>query len=53
MIGMRSLGVVTNLDRSAMEDWLTSDDLHHSVTSDGTPVICLNSLLAHVGKTNL
>lgn len=52
MIGMMNLGVVTNLDHSAIEEWLNSGELHHSVASDGSPVICLNSLLAHVGKTN-
>jgi hypothetical protein len=51
MIGMMNLGVVTNLDRSAMEEWLNSGDLHHSVASDGSPAVCLTSLLAHVGKT--
>jgi hypothetical protein len=51
MIGLENLGVVTNLDRSATEEWLSSSDLHHSVAPDGSPVVCLNSLLAHVGKT--
>jgi len=51
MIGLMNLGVVTNLDRSATEEWLSSGDLHRSVASDGSPVVCLNSLLAHVGKT--
>ena len=53
MIGLMNLGVVTNLDRSAIEEWLNSGDLHRSVASDGSQVICLSSLLAHVGKTNL
>lgn len=53
MIAMMNLGVATNLDRSAIEEWLNSGDLHRSVASDGSSVVCLNSLLAHVGKTNL
>ncbi len=52
MIEMRDLDVVTNLGRSAVEEWLSSVDLHRSVASDGSPVVCLNSLLAHVGITN-
>ena len=52
MIGLGNLGVVTNLDRSAIEEWLSSGDLHRSAASDGSPVVCLNSLLAHVGKSN-
>jgi hypothetical protein len=50
MVGLLNLGVVTNLDRTALEEWLNSVDLHRSAASDGSPVVCLNSLLAHVGK---
>jgi hypothetical protein len=53
MIALTNLGVVTNLDRCGIEEWLNSGDLHRSVASDGSAVVCLNSLLAHVGKTNL
>lgn len=53
MIGLMNLGVVTNLDRSAIEEWLNSGDLHRSVGLDGSPLICLNSLVALVGKTTL
>lgn len=51
MIALTDLGVVTNLDRAGTEEWLNSGDLHRSVASDGSLVICLNSLVAHVGKT--
>ena len=50
MIELTNLGVVTNLDRSAIEEWLHSGDLHRSAASDGAPVICLNSLLARLGN---
>jgi hypothetical protein len=50
MIGLMNLRVLTNLDLPAIEEWLSSGDLHRSVALDGSPVVCLNSLLAHVGK---
>lgn len=50
MISLRNLGVVSNLDRSAVEEWLNSKDLHRSEAPDGSPVVCLNSLLAHIGN---
>lgn len=53
MVGLKDLGVGTNLGRSGFEEWLGSADLHRSVASDGSLVICLTSLLAHVGKTTL
>lgn len=49
MVSMQSLGVVSNLDRSAVEEWLNSEELHRTETASGTPVICLNSLVGHFG----
>jgi hypothetical protein len=51
MIALESLGVVSNLDRLALEEWLNSGDLHCSRSADGSAQICLNSLLARVQKT--
>ena len=51
MIALESLGVVSNLDRSALEAWLNSGELHRSQSIDGSAQICLNSLLARVQKT--
>ena len=48
MIAMESVGVISNLDRPALEAWLNSTDLHRSLAPDGSSLICLNSLLAHV-----
>lgn len=48
MIALESVGVVSNLDRPALEDWLNSGELHRLEAADGSPVICLNSLLARV-----
>jgi hypothetical protein len=51
MIGLTSLGVISNLDRSAVQEWLNSSEVHRSQAADGSPIVCLNSLLAHLGST--
>jgi hypothetical protein len=44
-------GVITNLGRPALEEWLKSEELHRLHAADGSAVTCLNSLLARVQKT--
>ena len=51
MIALDSVGVITNLDHSAFEEWLNSGALHRSQSADGSEQICLHSLLARVLKT--
>jgi hypothetical protein len=51
MIALENVGVVSNLDRAALEEWLNSGELHRSQGTDGTSQICLNSLLARVQNT--
>jgi hypothetical protein len=51
MVALESVGVITNLDRPALEEWLNSDALHRSRSANGSEQICLNSLLACVLKT--
>lgn len=48
MIALDDFGVITNLDRSELEAWLNSGQLHRLQTSEGAELICLNSLLARV-----
>jgi hypothetical protein len=48
---MEDIGVITNLGRSALEEWLNSEELHQLHAADGSAVTCLNSLLARVQKT--
>lgn len=50
-IAMEDTGVITNLGRSALEEWLNSEELHRLHAADGSAVTCLNSLLARVQKT--
>jgi hypothetical protein len=47
-IAMEDTGVITNLGRSALEEWLNSEELHRLQAADGSAVTCLNSLLARV-----
>lgn len=51
MIALENTGVISNLDRRAIEEWLNSGELHRTQTPDGSELICLNSLLARVQKT--
>jgi len=51
VIALEEVGVISNLDRSAFEEWVNSGELHRSETLDGSILICLDSLLARVQKT--
>jgi len=48
MIALENAGVVSNLDRPALEEWLNSGNVHRAQAADGSVLICLNSLLARV-----
>ncbi len=48
MIALESIGVISNLGPSAIEEWLNHGELHRSEMADGSIVICLKSLLARV-----
>ena len=48
MIALENVGVVSNLNRTALEAWLNSGELHRSQAADGSVLVCLNSLLARV-----
>jgi hypothetical protein len=51
MIALENTGVISNLERRALEDWLNSGELHRSRAGDGSELICVNSLLARVQNT--
>ena len=51
MIALDSVGVISNLDRPAVEKWLNSGELHRSQAADGSALVCMNSLLARVQNT--
>ena len=51
VIALADIGVISNLERSALEEWLNSGNLHRLQTATGCTLICLNSLLAQVQKT--
>lgn len=51
VLALEDIGVISNLDRPALENWLNSGDLHRWQDPDGSPLICLNSLLARVQNT--
>jgi hypothetical protein len=51
MIALEDMGVISNLERPELEEWLNSGELHRLQAADGTALTCLNSLLARVQKT--
>ena len=52
MIPLNEVGVISNLTPPEVVAWLQSEDLHHSMATDGHPLICLNSMLKRVHKAN-
>ena len=52
MIPLENTGVISNLKRTALEEWLHAGELHSSQAADGSTLICLNSLLALVQNRN-
>lgn len=52
MVALGNVGVISNLDQDTVENWINAEDLHHSKAADGSPVVCLNSLLDHLGRSN-
>jgi hypothetical protein len=53
VIALEDIGVISNLERSALEEWLNSGSLHRPQAADGSTLICLNSLIAQVQKTKI
>ena len=51
MIALGNVGVISNLEQPALEEWLNSGELHRSQAADGSELICLSSLLARVQNT--
>jgi hypothetical protein len=50
VIALEEVGIISNLDRSALEEWVNAGELHRSESPDGSTLICLNSLVARVQK---
>jgi hypothetical protein len=53
MIALEDMGVISNLERPELEEWLNSGELHRFQAADGSALTCLNSLLARVQKTTM
>lgn len=53
MIALGEAGVISSLERAALEEWLKSKHVHWSQASDGSTLVCLSSLLAHLQKTKI
>ena len=53
MIPLDGVGVISNLTPVDVEAWIQSDDLHHTKTTDGAPLICLNSMLKRIHRARM
>jgi hypothetical protein len=51
MLALEDAGVISNLERPALEEWINSEHLHRSQALDGSLLTCLNSLLAAMQTT--
>ena len=51
MIALENTAAISILDKELLEDWLSSGELHRSEATDGSTLVCLNSLLARVQNT--
>lgn len=52
VIPLYETGVISNLMPQEVEAWIESEDLHHIQAPDGAHLVCLNSMLKRVRKTN-
>ncbi len=50
LIALEDMGVISNLERPELEEWLNSGEIHRLLAADGSTLTCLNSLLARVQK---
>ena len=51
VIPFDGIGVISNLTASEVQAWLECEAIHHSQTPEGAHLICLNSLLKRVQKS--
>jgi hypothetical protein len=50
MIPFNGIQVVSNLTPAEVEIWLESEAIHRSQATDGSKLICLNSLLKRIQR---
>ena len=48
MVALDRVGVISNLDDEALEEWLNSGKIHRLESTDGSSALCLTSLLAWI-----
>jgi hypothetical protein len=48
MIALVSAEAISDLEGTVFEEWLQSEELHRLQATDGSTLICVNSLLARV-----
>jgi hypothetical protein len=51
MIPLNDVSVVSNLPPEELQAWMQSAGLHHTQTTDGAALICLNSMLKRTHRS--
>jgi hypothetical protein len=46
MVALQNPGATAPPEQAALAEWLSSEEVHHSQAADGTPLVCLSSLMA-------
>ena len=52
MVPLDGVGVISNLPPLEVERWMKSEDLHHVQGDDSAPLVCLNSMLKRIRRTD-
>lgn len=52
MVSLDGVGVISNLSTSEVKAWMESEDLHHVQGEGSAPLICLNSMLKRIRRSN-
>lgn len=50
MIPLDEVGIVSNLPPQEIKVWMEAEELHHVSSADGTPLVCLNSMLKRLRR---
>ena len=50
MIPLNEVDIVSNMAPAEVGAWMREEGLHHTRTAEGSPLICLNSMLKRMRK---
>lgn len=53
MIPFNDVGIVSNLPLAEVKAWMQAEDLHYTLAANGSPLVCLNSMLKRLRKPTI